>query len=119
MLCIQSEPSVFCVKNSGTSNRRPGLFFGKGVTEQEIVLAKQISLEIPAPFMRIDFLRGERGLVLNEFTPRPGVIGYFNEKRDSLYGRMYHEADSRLLNDLLSGKRFEAFHNATRGSQGT
>lgn len=95
------------------------LFIGKGVGEPEIALAKQISLEIPAPFMRIDFLRGEQGLVLNEFTPRPGVMGYFHEKRDSLYGRMYHEADSRLLNDLLSGKRFEAFHKATRGLQRT
>jgi len=93
--------------------RKKELFVGEGIRREEIALAERISLEIPVPFMRIDFLRGVDGLVLNEFTPRPGSTGYMNETWDSHFGRMYHEAEARLLNDLLSGKRFDTFKKAT------
>lgn len=85
-------------------------FKGEGASVDEIAMVERLSLEIPVPFMRIDFLRGKDGLVFNEFTPRPGMLGYFNRKNDRRFGRMYHEAEVRLTADLLSGKQFKLFH---------
>lgn len=82
------------------------VFIGDGVTSEELELAKRISLEIPVPFIRIDFVRNEDGLYFIEFTPQPGVIGHFNRKRDQLYGQWYHEAEARLAKDFLDGKKF-------------
>lgn len=74
-----------------------------------VKLAEQISSEIPAPFLRIDFLSGQEGLVLGEFTPRPGAYHRFNRDIDRRLGESYLDAEARLFDDLLTGKRFEAF----------
>lgn len=50
------------------------LFVGKGFTQQELAQVNEISRQIPSPFMRIDFLRGENGLVFGEFTPKPAIM---------------------------------------------
>lgn len=89
------------------------LFEGDGCSREEITLAEKISLEIPAPFMRIDFLKGPKGLYFCEFTPRPGVVGYFNRKRDQRYGQLFHQAEAKLTADLLAGKKFDAFNRVT------
>lgn len=85
------------------------LFKGEGVTKEELEVAKRISLEIPTPFIRIDFLRGEDGLVFGEFTPKPGNYDEFDNETDYWLGDMFIEAEERIMHDLLSGKKFTKF----------
>lgn len=85
-------------------------FTGGGVSKEEIALAEKVSLEIPAPFIRMDFLRSSSGLCFGEFTPRPGIVGGLSRKRDHLYGTFFHQAEARLYKDLLKGKRFNKYH---------
>lgn len=54
-------------------------FEGSGVPDGMMDLAQRISREIPAPFIRIDFLRGSEPY-LNEFTPRPGGLWEFTRR---------------------------------------
>lgn len=88
---------------------REQVFKGKGVTPEEMVMVEELSKHIPAPFVRIDFLRSHHGLVFGEFTPKPGNYDEFNKKTDQLLGDYYIEAENRLMNDLLAGKVFEPF----------
>ena len=90
-----------------TANER---FLGDGVGKDEIVLAENVSLEIPAPFIRIDFLRISSGLFFGEFTPRPGIVGDLSRQRDHLYGTFFHQAEARLYQDLVGGKLFDKYH---------
>ncbi|MFD1020148.1 ATP-grasp fold amidoligase family protein [Thalassobacillus hwangdonensis] len=82
------------------------LFIGTGVTQAEVGMAASISTHIPAPFMRIDFLREAEGLVFGEFTPKPGNYDEFDEKTDRWMGELFLEAEERLMKDLLEGKKF-------------
>ncbi|WP_085506198.1 ATP-grasp fold amidoligase family protein [Thalassobacillus devorans] len=82
---------------------------GKGVTVAEIELAAEISTEIPAPFIRIDFLKSEEGLVFGEFTPKPGNYDEFDERTDRWLGDLFLEAESRLTEDLVAGKKFSDY----------
>src|SRR5699024_9326273 len=68
------------------------LFSGMGVTDEELDTAASISSEIPAPFIRIDFLRGEDGLVFGEFTPKPGNYDEFDKDMDQQLGDLFIEA---------------------------
>jgi hypothetical protein len=86
-------------------------FSGKGFTAQELELAKQISLEIPSVFMRIDFLKTNKGIVFGEFTPRPGKYDEFNDEFDQYMGDMYLEAEARLMKDLVNAKDFTIFNS--------
>lgn len=91
-------------------------FKGKGVAEEEIALAEQISQEIPAPFIRIDFLRSHDGLVFGEFTPKPGNYDDFNDEVDRLLGDYFLEAESRLFEDLFNGKQFHKYKTILEGN---
>ncbi|GAA0343109.1 hypothetical protein GCM10008931_37990 [Oceanobacillus oncorhynchi subsp. oncorhynchi] len=82
-------------------------FEGKGVSMEEIDMAERISSLIPSPFMRIDFLRSENGLVFGEFTPKPGNYDEFNDKIDTYLGNLFIEAQGKLDRDLLQGKTFQ------------
>lgn len=85
-------------------------FDGRGVDSEQLALAKELSLAIPAPFMRIDFIRSyssPEGMVFCEFTPRPGNFHRFNLATDRRLGDLYLEAEARLERDLLCGKKFE------------
>jgi hypothetical protein len=84
-------------------------FNGDGFTAEALALAEQISRSIPAPFMRIDFLKTDTQLVFGEFTPRPGKFDEFNTEFDNYLGQLYLAAEARLQQDLLAGKRFEQF----------
>lgn len=97
-------------KRISTGKYEATLFHGQGVTESEIELVEQLSSEIPAPFLRIDFLRSESGLVFGEFTPKPGNYDEFDEPTDKWLGDHFVEAEGRLMNDLLNGKSFTAYH---------
>lgn len=88
-------------------------FAGPGFTTEEAELAKKISLEIPAPFVRIDFFRTASGMILNEFTPKPSGADQFWPGVDTRLGLKLVQAQGRLLEDSLQGKRFESFFSAT------
>lgn len=85
------------------------LFTGQGVSQEEIDKVEHLSKAIPAPFMRIDFLQSEDGLVFGEFTPKPGNYDDFDLKTDQLLGDYYIEAEARLIKDLLKGKTFPEY----------
>jgi hypothetical protein len=86
-------------------------FSGAGFTDRMLKVAESISLQIPSPFMRIDFHSTGSELVFCEFTPRPGGAWLYSKKIDQLLGDSYLAAEGRLLNDFLAGKKFEAFNN--------
>lgn len=89
------------------------LFEGQGVTAEQVEAVEEISRQIPYPFMRIDMLKGESELVLGEFTPRTGNFHAFTDEFDRELGESWIKAESRLYADLLQGKRFDAFLEAT------
>jgi hypothetical protein len=93
------------------------LFKGSGVSNAEIDLAKEISLKVPAPFIRIDFLRSEDGLIFGEFTPKPGNYDDFDEPTDKWLGDLFLEAQGNLNNDLLDGKEFKDFKKYMKNLQ--
>jgi hypothetical protein len=89
-------------------------FEGEGATAGQIQVAEMLSGQIPSPFIRIDFLRAksaDKGMVFCEFTPRPGNFHRFNPEFDRLLGEYYLEAEARLQQDLLEGRRFDAVFN--------
>lgn len=92
-----------------TGKYEESLFHGLGVSQEEIAMAEKISSEIPAPFLRIDFLRGEDGLVFGEFTPKPGNYEEFDQPTDQQLGDYFLDAEARLVDDLLQGKQFQQY----------
>lgn len=84
-----------------------------GFTADEAKLVSDISLQIPHPYARIDMLKGEGELVVGEFTPRPGNFDEFNDDWDRILGEAWVRAESRLMGDLLRGKSFKPFLDAT------
>ena len=92
-----------------TGKYEESLFHGLGVTQEEMKLAETLSSEIPVPFLRIDFLRGEDGLVFGEFTPKPGNYDEFDQVTDQLLGDYFLDAEARLVDDLLQGKTFKTY----------
>ncbi|WP_215901195.1 ATP-grasp fold amidoligase family protein, partial [Acinetobacter soli] len=66
--------------NTGRFN--DSLFNSEFKDQKAIDYAKIISLEIPTPFLRIDFLYTGENLYLGEITPRPGHFHEFNYEYD-------------------------------------
>lgn len=89
-------------------------FEGVGIQPGHMEIVRAISEAIPHPFMRIDMLHGNDGLVFGEFTPRPGDFDEFNGYWDRLMGEAWTRAESRLLKDVLSGKKFDHYLDATQ-----
>jgi hypothetical protein len=73
-------------------------------------LAKRISLALPAPYVRVDFLTSDKGPVLIELTARPGILHHYDQATDRAMGEALLRAEARLEADLLTGKRFDAYH---------
>lgn len=86
------------------------LFVGEPLPDAWFQEAERISQEIPAPFMRIDFLRAPDRMWLGEFTPRPGAFQNFDNTNDRRLGQEYVRAQVRLQCDLMKGKVFKAFN---------
>lgn len=96
--------------NKTTTGKYKNLDFeGIGFTQEAYDAAIEISKAIPAPFIRVDFLNGEDGPVLGEFTGHPGKYEQFNRLTDRVLGKHFLEAESRLFRDLLAGKKFPFF----------
>lgn len=85
------------------------LFAGNGIPDGYTDLAKKISLSVPAPFLRIDFLASPNGPVLNEFTPKPGGASQFDTRTDRRLGSLMVSAAGRLHTDFVNGKQFPEF----------
>lgn len=86
---------------------------------QKLDLVRRVSEAIPVPFMRIDFLDTPSGLTFVEFSSAPGMSHTLSDEYDQRLGRYYHEAEIRLVDDLLAGKRFTAFEQfAPRAGSG-
>ena len=84
----------------------------RGVKEEHIELAREISLRIPVPFIRLDFLYGHDGLYLNEFCTFSGGAGGTTLEPnypmvDRKFGNMFLKAEARIMEDLLNGKTFK------------
>ena len=88
------------------------LFKGEGVDKKDIEQASHISSEIPAPFIRLDFLKSPGGAKFCESHATPGGFVMFNKKTHRWLGDHYLEADRRLAVDLLRGKPFQAYKEA-------
>lgn len=84
-----------------------------GFTEADAQVVSEISAQIPHPYCRIDMLKGEGELVLGEFTPHPGNFDEFTDEWDRRLGEAWVRAESRLMGDLLRGKSFKPFLDAT------
>ena len=100
-----------------TGKYQDQLFEGIGVSQEEIRQAIDLSLHIPVPFMRIDYLRTDKGLYFGEFTPKPGNFDQFNDDTDRELGRLYLEAEAKLNKDLIDGKRFTYFNNTINNTR--
>lgn len=85
------------------------LFPGHGIPDGYMDLAKKISLSVPSPFLRIDFLVSPEGPVLNEFTPKPGGASQFDARTDRQLGNLMVAAAGRLHTDLVNKKAFPEF----------
>lgn len=72
-------------------------------------LAEAMSLALPAPFVRVDFLSSRRGPIFSEFTPRPGRYDGFNRAWDRILGEEFVSASARLFYDMREGKAFPEF----------
>lgn len=81
--------------------------------ESLIKMVSRISSNIPFPFVRIDFLEGRDSSYLLEFTPRPGTFSRHTPEWDRELGRAWADAESRLQEDLLTGKDFSVFLKTT------
>lgn len=79
------------------------------LTPQMLDLVRRVSLSIPVPFMRIDFLKSSYTLTFVEFSSAPGMSHTLTGEYDRRLGQAYHQAEIRLVDDLLAGKRFDAF----------
>ena len=82
-----------------------------GFTEEQLQQVVELSLKIPAPHVRIDFLVGEDGIYLAEFTTQTGsqverILEVVSESWNRSMGTMYLKAEMRIVNDLLEGKCF-------------
>ncbi|NIC38936.1 hypothetical protein HBJ58_19950 [Halomonas desiderata] len=84
-------------------------FKGKGFSTSTLKMAELIGENIPAPFVRIDFIQGEYSCLFGEITPSPGDYDLFNVETDTRLGEEYILAEERLIDDLLNGKSFEVF----------
>ncbi|WP_193315398.1 ATP-grasp fold amidoligase family protein [Nostocoides sp. F2B08] len=76
------------------------------LTEEKMARVRELSLSIPVPFMRMDFLHSDDDLVFCEFSAAPGMSHCLTPEHDERLGRLYAEAEVRLVNDLLAGKSF-------------
>ena len=93
-----------------SEHRNQPWFEGTGFEAQVLEYAAKISLNTPAPFMRIDFYKGADGYYLGELTPHPGrYFPEYSPELDKQLGKLFHKAEARLFKDLLKGKKFSNY----------
>lgn len=85
-----------------------------GLNEETLDYARWLSREVPVPYMRMDFLYTETGLVFLEFSSAPGQSHTWGDEWDRRFGKYYLEAEMRLIDDLLSGKDYVGWREFTQ-----
>lgn len=85
---------------------------------EAVEIAAELSLKVPAPFVRIDLIQGNDGVYFGEFTPWPGTLARHSSEWDARLGEAWIRAESRLQDDFLVGKSFNDFLQATNFSLG-
>lgn len=73
------------------------------VFAEAVEVGRQLSLHIPRPYVRIDFLDDDGDLVFGELTPRPGGPHRFGPEHDARMGEMWERAQARVLNHVIDG----------------
>ncbi|WP_427028350.1 ATP-grasp fold amidoligase family protein [Halomonas sp. H2] len=90
-------------------------FASLGLSNDLFTQAENLSLNLPVPFMRIDFLVSDEAVYMGEFTPVPYGYWEFNAYHDRLLGYELYAARNRLLNDMISGKEFYYVKSLLKG----
>ena len=90
---------------------------GHGFTQEVIADAVRMSLALPAPFMRVDFLVWQGKHYFNEVAPQPGTVSELVHF-DRALGDLYLAAEARLLDDLFNAKPFAEFRALAAGTAG-
>lgn len=65
--------------------------------DELLEMARRISASVPRPFVRIDLYDSEDGPVFGEITPEPGGPEGFRPDVDEMLGRLWEEAEARLM----------------------
>ncbi|MCT1429358.1 hypothetical protein M3G50_01060 [Brachybacterium muris] len=86
-----------------------GSMTAAGLMEKHLEEVQEFSRKIPVPYLRIDYIGSDDGLVFCEFSSAPGQADMIDAKNQSRLGTMYHQAEIRLLCDLLNGKTFDEY----------
>lgn len=97
-----------------TGKYRGHTFLGVPPDQSTFGLAETLSLAVPLPFIRIDFLVSTGGAYFSEFTPRPGGYDGFNGTWDQILGREFAQANARLLIDVLEGKKYPEYEQLAK-----
>lgn len=84
-------------------------FRGEAPPESLYRLASKVSLAVPAPFVRIDFLCVGDRTCLGEYTPAPGGYSQFDDLWDRRLGAAYFRAALRLCHAVGYGENFDTF----------
>lgn len=90
-------------------------FVSPGLSNELFTQAENLSLNLPVPFMRIDFLVSDDAVYMGEFTPVPYGYWEFNAYHDRLLGYELYAARNRLLNDMVGGKEFYHVNSLFKG----
>lgn len=72
--------------------------------------AKRLSLKIPWPHVRLDFLVSDNDFAIGEFTSNPGSFADFNDEWDTRLAKAYQGAFGRLYQDFLRKKDFPEYN---------
>lgn len=91
-------------------------FEGTGQFEKARDIAVKLSLAIPAPFVRIDFLLKGEDVYFGEITPAPSGFDELDHATDSRLGAMFVKASTRLSYDLIYGKSFSVFKETVKSA---
>lgn len=78
---------------------------GRGFTPELVADGVRMSLALPAPFLRVDFLFWQGQHYFNEVSPQPGSAAEL-PNLDRALGDLYLAAEARLLDDLFQSKPF-------------
>ncbi len=102
--CFRGRDGVLCHtgKYEGRAGYRP--FGGCEIDEETFEAVEALSAMVPAPFVRIDLLKGAERLYFGEFTPRPGGYHLFNKRTDRLLGDLFLDAEARLNADWIASR---------------
>jgi hypothetical protein len=87
---------------------------GQGFSKELIADAVRMSLGLPTPFLRVDFLVWQGKHYFNEVAPQPGSVAEL-PCIDRFLGDLYLEAEARLLDDLMNGKSFAEIKSLSTG----